>query len=140
MTEMGLPGQFRAAFVRLVSVAALLAITLRALVPAGYMLANADARDHGVTVALCTEQGGGVSSPDPAGGKTSHGKPSDGDRSPDAPCTFAVLAHLAPAPNDVAFPVASGRETEASFLPLAQRPALSPTGPPLPARGPPVVI
>ncbi len=125
---------------------ALLAMLVRAIVPAGYMLAEADT-GHGryFTVTMCSEHGGGKQIIDLDTGKQvdpgtlkshSNGK---AETKP-APCVFAAAAPLAPplaAIEPVSFPVAY--EVEFSYA-QDLRPGRGIPAPPPPATGPPATI
>jgi hypothetical protein len=110
----------------LVLLMALIAMSLRAALPAGYMFADSDGR---VVVSLCN---GGSMTLDL--GKSEHSKQAHHD----APCPYASAAHAATAPSQalaLALPthvvVASG-EAKA-------RPGRGLAAPPPPATGPPTL-
>ncbi len=125
---------------------ALLAMLVRAIVPAGFMLAAADTA-HGryLTVELCVEHGGGrqvidldtgkpvdLSKPQPS--KTDHSK----SKAP--PCVFAASAHVA-APVVFATLEAFPVEHATVFHALPDvRPGEGIAAPPPPSTGPPELI
>lgn len=115
------------------------AFALRAVVPAGYMLASAG---KGATVVLCSAQGSINVQIDPVTGhvtviKKAPGQAPDRD---DPPCAFAALAKVAiDAPVlSLALPVehATPFVTPAQYL----APGLGLSAPPPPATGPPTSI
>jgi hypothetical protein len=116
---------------------ALLALALRALVPAGYMPDARALHDGRLEVTFCSAAGGlsvlnVALSPD-GGGKAGHDAAGTG-----AQCPFGMLAHVAPAPAPALTPIVltAGPHTR---LPPAYR-ALPPQpaqGPPLGSRAPP---
>jgi hypothetical protein len=105
---------------------ALVAISMRAALPVGYMLADTDGR---VVVSLCN---GGAMTLDLS--KSEHGKQSHHD----APCPYAATAHAAAPPSEaisLALPaivvVASAR--------AQVRPGQGLAAPPPPSTGPPIL-
>ncbi|MBB1596380.1 DUF2946 family protein [Achromobacter sp. UMC46] len=134
----------RAARARGVLWLALLALTLRALVPAGYMPDVRALHDGRLEVTFCSAAGdlstlsvalggarGGGDGGDPAG--------HDGAKT-GAQCPFGLLAHVAPAPTPSLAPILlpAGRYVPP---PPAYRalPALAAHGPPLGSRAPPAL-
>jgi hypothetical protein len=117
---------------------AMAAFALRLAVPAGFMLAP-DASNH-LVVTLCSATGPQTALMDLKTGEISPAKPV-GDHQKkdktDPPCAFAGLAvaALTPAETQIAAPLQQSAAIAAT--PAQMRPALVPTGPPLPARGPP---
>ena len=125
---------------------ALMAMLVRAIVPAGYMLAEAGT-GHGryLTVTMCSEHDGGKQvidldsgkRVDPSALKSHSGGKSD---SKPSPCVFAAAAPLAPpmaAIEPVSFPVAYNVEFSAA---QDLRPGRGIPAPPPPATGPPSTI
>lgn len=119
----------------------LLALLVQALVPAGYMLTSGAERR--LTVELCAGMAGQALTFDLNSGEW---RPlSSEDTAPkaptaDDPCAFAGLTAsllTPPAGSFVAAPILASLSAPRS-TPRAQRPASSITGPPLPARGPPM--
>jgi hypothetical protein len=108
---------------------ALVAVFVRAAIPAGYMVAQA----HGPQLVICS--GHAVGAADPAG------KPVQDRHKPDLPCAFAgthVALH-APAGPDLAPWTRIARETVALAAPdLAPGRGLA--APPPPSTGPPVSL
>lgn len=129
-----------AARVRGVLWLALLALTLRALVPTGYMPDARALHDGRLEVTFCSASGdlstltlaldGRAGEP---GGKLAHDAAETG-----AQCPFGLLAHVAPAPLPYIPPIVlpAGRYAPP---PAAYRalPALAAQGPPLGSRAPP---
>ncbi len=117
---------------------ALVAISVRALVPAGYMLAPS-AHADGVVVTICTAQGAVDVVLDPAG--AGHKQKNDTQqRNADAPCVFAGAAPLA-APDAaiaLAAPAVASASVEYVFAQLAPGRGLA--APPPPSTGPPTLI
>ena len=117
---------------------ALAAISVRALVPAGYMLAPS-AHTSGMVVTICTAQGAVDVVLDPASGE--HKQKNDTQqRSADAPCVFAAAAPLA-APDAaiaLAAPAITSAPVEYTFAQLAPGRGLA--APPPPSTGPPTLI
>ncbi|MFD4841320.1 DUF2946 family protein [Achromobacter sp. NPDC058515] len=116
---------------------ALLALALRALVPAGYMPDARALHDGRLEVTFCSAAGDlstlSVALSPEGGGKAGHDAADTG-----AQCPFGLLAHVAPAPAPALAPilVSAGRRTT---LPPVYR-ALPPQpaqGPPLGSRAPP---
>jgi hypothetical protein len=117
---------------------ALMALVLKAAIPAGFMLSPAQ---NGVLeITLCGGNGPQTTFIDLRSDaeKQKHGSDEDGAK--DQPCAFAVAAVAAPAPDAVSF-AAPLLVAYAAPLVTAQdeRPSLLPAGPPLPARGPPSI-
>jgi len=111
---------------------ALVAFMLKAAIPAGYMLAQ----EGPATVVLCTVNGAvTVTLDQPAG-----------DHDPDAPaaksehCAFAGLAAAALAAPEASIAAPLTQAVYAAATPRAAHAAISQTGPPLPARGPPTLV
>lgn len=123
---------------------ALMAMLVRALVPAGYMLAHADtAGGRYLTITMCIEHGGAPQVID-----LDTGKPVDPSKLPgksqgeskQAPCVFAASAHVAP---PVAFvqPVEFAAAYDVEFGAVIDvRPGRGIAAPPPPATGPPSTI
>jgi hypothetical protein len=88
---------------RSLAVLALLAVLVRAMIPAGYMVGPSRTGDGTTVIMLCTEQGYVASRVDLAtgtvltGAETPSGKPDAPAKSPGdhAPCVFAAAATLA---------------------------------------------
>lgn len=115
------------------------AFALRLAVPAGFMLAP-DASNH-LVVTLCSATGPQTALMDLKTGEISPAKPASDHHQnkdkADPPCAFAglAIAALTPAEAQIAAPLSQSAAIAAT--PGQLRPALIPTGPPLPARGPP---
>jgi hypothetical protein len=119
-------------------VLALAAITFKAFLPPGFMLGDEAGR---LTIVLCSIDGATELTYDPVTG--TYGDP----HTPSAPhsdsagqhCPFAVAgaAALTPVAEDIA-PPRFAFAIDSAATPLAERPHATPTGPPLPARGPPL--
>lgn len=115
------------------------AFALRAVVPAGYMLASAG---NGATVVLCSAQGSINVQIDPATGHVSVIKKAPG-QTPDRdepPCAFVALAKVAI--NAAALPMATPVDHSMPFVTPAKdlAPGLGLSAPPPPATGPPTSI
>ena len=124
---------------RVFLVAALLAVALKVLVPAGFMVAGPTDRSA-FPLVICTGQGvvteaHGVSS--------AHHQGESGKSSHDAPCLFAGHGAAAPAPDlfstrPVEFVLHA--DVPAPALRRDVAPGRGLAAPPLPARGPPALI
>ncbi len=106
---------------------ALLAFALKGLVPMGYML-SADA--GAPMVVLCTAQGAVTVALDDEGAPPPVAK--------DQSCAFAMAAPAALAPTPISFAAPLSAAIEAPATPSAEAMHADHTGPPLPARGPPL--
>jgi hypothetical protein len=115
---------------------ALIALVLKAAIPAGFMLSPTPGGILEIT--LCGGNGPQTAIIDLRSDaeKQQHG--SNENDAKDQPCAFAVAAVAAPAPDAVSF-AAPLLVAYAALLLTArdERPSLLPAGPPLPARGPP---
>lgn len=129
-----------AARVRGVLWLALLALTLRALVPTGYMPDVRALHDGRLEVTFCSAAGDvstlslslGARAGEP-GGKPVHDAAETG-----AQCPFGLLAHLAPAPLPFMAPIVLPAGRYAAPPPAYRAlPALAAQGPPLGSRAPP---
>lgn len=124
---------------------ALLALLVRAIVPAGFMLTAAETEDgRYLTVTFCSEHPGTPQVIDLATGKIVDGKaPADGQKhdAGNEPCVFAVAAHapapVAGIPLDIRF-AASADETVR--IETGIRPGRGIAAPPPPSTGPPSLI
>jgi hypothetical protein len=105
---------------------ALVAMSLRAAMPAGYMLSDSNGQ---VVVSLCN---GGSMTLDL--GKTEHGKQTHHD----APCPYAAAAHAAAPPTD-AIAIALQSAAIVAATPRDVRPGRGLAAPPPPATGPPTL-
>lgn len=129
------------------SAIALIAMLVRAVVPAGYMLAQAETSEgRYLTVTMCSEHGGGKQVIDLDTGKQidpSKISGKGGDKTGDAkhaPCVFAASAHVA-APVAIAQPVEFIVHNEVQFGAVRDlRPGQGIPAPPPPATGPPSTI
>ncbi len=126
-----------AARLRVVLWLALLALTLRALVPAGYMPDARALHDGRLEVTFCSAAGDlpaltlALSSGDQ--GKAGHDAADAG-----ALCPFGLLAHLAPAPAPAISPLLLAASRPALPAPARETlPAQAAAGPPLGSRAPP---
>ncbi|MGE0829164.1 MAG: DUF2946 family protein [Hyphomonadaceae bacterium] len=113
------------------------ALVFKAAIPAGYMI-GADAGDR-IAVTLCSLSGDIQATLDLKTGRiVEHG--ADGHQTSeggDHPCAFALAAApLAPS-GEAALAAPIGASLRFDQAALALRPQITPTGPPLPARGPP---
>lgn len=110
---------------------ALLALALRALVPAGYMPDARALHDGRLEVTFCSAAGGlsslSVALPSDSGGQTGHDAAGTG-----AQCPFGMLAHIAPAAAAAPAPIVL------TAGPPAQLPSDHRVLPPQPAQGPPL--
>jgi hypothetical protein len=117
---------------------ALTALILRAAIPAGYMLSvEGESR---IAVTICAPLGAHQTAwLDLETGQISD-RSNDGKAPPDAgkACPFALAASAALAPNAQALDVSFKPVASPPAPPRALRPDIAPTGPPLPARGPPL--
>lgn len=111
------------------TILALFAFALKALVPAGYMIAP-----ERFTVVLCGTMGAKTVTFDTHGDEA----PAPHDTAQqDAHCVFAALSAPALAAESAAIAAPRARYAASAAPPFYVRPAAPPTGPPLPARGPP---
>lgn len=119
---------------RAAPVLAVLAVTLRVLVPTGVMLAAAP--DGGLQMTLCTGMGPVAAAPDDGGTA-----PDPGKGASDSPCAFAGLAVFSPA-ESVLMPVPAPWPAPAVVDGVRQehlRPGLGLPAPPPPKTGPPTL-
>ena len=119
---------------RAAPVLAVLALTLRILVPTGVMVAAAP--DGGLQMTLCTGMGAMTVTPDD-GGKA----PDTGKDASDSPCAFAGLAVFTPA-ESVLLPVPAPWPAPAVSGDVRTedlRPGLGLPAPPPPKTGPPIL-
>lgn len=120
---------------------ATLAVALKVLVPAGFMV-GATSDGLAFPIVLCAAQGAAMAGPDHAA--SGHEMPGHAPAKPahDSPCAFAGHGLGAPAPSVHD----AGAITYLAYAYLAPRavddlaPGRGLTGPPLPARGPPVPL
>jgi hypothetical protein len=123
---------------------ALVAMLVRAMVPAGYMLAHADTGSgRYLTITMCIEHGGAPQVIDLDTGKSVDPSKlpakSKGDRN-QPPCVFAASAHVAP-PVSFIQPVEFAAEHVVEFGAVIDvRPGRGIAAPPPPATGPPTAI
>jgi hypothetical protein len=126
---------------RVFLIAALLAVALKVLVPAGFMVAGPADRSA-FPLVICTGQGVVTASDDGAPSAHRSGDGKAQKPSHDAPCVFA--GHVAaPAPDPFGVrPVEFVRHTDVSAQSVRRdiAPGRGLAAPPLPARGPPVLI
>ena len=120
---------------------ALLALCVRALVPAGYMVGGLDASGRQAFVTLCSESGPIQIAIDL---KTGAVKETGADHADNTakhpPCVFAGAA-VFDAPALLALPISAPVEIAApTFAPAFARPGLGLAAPPPPAIGPPRFI
>lgn len=130
----GVRNSFRAAGLLL----ALIAFALKAALPAGFMLAPA----HGAPiVVICSGQGPVAATIDPHSGALAPlgDAPDDQRRAGDQICPFAALTPIAPAPILVVLAAPLSASVPAETLATIPDAPQTPTGPPLPARGPPTL-
>lgn len=120
---------------------AVMAIALRIMIPPGFMIA-APSNDLPFPIVLCT--GDGMVTVGPGGALPHHG---DTDKAPDqdahdSPCAFAGHGAAAPPPvlADAGPPVFAAYLSPVPTTPPGLTPGRGLTGPPLPARGPPVLL
>ncbi|HEX5008003.1 MAG TPA: DUF2946 family protein [Hyphomonadaceae bacterium] len=121
---------------------ALLAMLVRAVVPAGYMLAEADTgQGRLLTVQMCEGHAAKVIDLDTGKQVETSKLPGKGDgKSSHAPCVFAATASVA-TPVDIAEPVAFIATQAIAFgVDLTVRPGRGIAAPPPPATGPPSTI
>lgn len=116
---------------------ALLALTLRALVPTGYMPDARALHDGRLEVTFCSASGD-LSTLSLALGKTSTDKSAHDAAETGAQCPFGLLAHVAPAPVPGITPILLPASRAAPPPPAYRAlPALAAQGPPLGSRAPP---
>jgi hypothetical protein len=120
----------------------MLAVALKVLVPAGFMVGASSSSSTSFPLVLCTDHGAvAVDSGDlghRAGKKTPAEKPAH-----DAPCAFAghAAAVSPPDPHPVeAVTFVSAPVAQLSPLPRDLAPGRGLAAPPLPARGPPILL
>lgn len=115
---------------------AFIALALKIAIPAGFMVAP---DRHQLVVQLCSGNGAAAVLDLETGKIVEHGSGKNGESKSEhnQPCSFAAAAIAADAPNETVLDIPLREEMTASFRPLDLRPQLAPTGPPLPARGPP---
>jgi hypothetical protein len=121
---------------------AMLAVALKVLIPAGFMVASPSTASAGFPLVLCTGHGAvAVEAADlalGAGKKTPAEKPAH-----DAPCAFAGHAAAAPPPAPYPVEAAAFAPTPAPQPQMLRRdlaPGRGLAAPPLPARGPPILL
>lgn len=119
---------------------ALLALTLRALVPTGYMPDARALHDGRLEVTFCSAAGD-LSTLSLALGEKPADKSAHDAAETGAQCPFGLLAHVAPAPVPGVTPIALPA-SRAALPPPAYRawPALAAHGPPLGSRAPPSLV
>ena len=123
---------------------AMLAVALKVLIPAGYLL-SAQAGPGGMpTMVVCTGQGEFVVAVDADGKPIQPGQSKPGDsksKGGDHPCTFAAASagHVAPAPFAILEPVRFVWLSSPPRL-TTQRPGLGLAAPPPYTTGPPSII
>lgn len=134
----------RSRFLSLFSALALMAMIMRGLVPAGYMLAAADTPGDFVSIVICHDNGADATSAlldlntgkivDPAE-NTGHS-----DNGKTQACPYAMSAHFTPP--DGSGPLAAPVEAPARFLTHFDYivPGRGLAAPPPPARGPPLSL
>lgn len=132
-----LPCTLRALRAEAVLWLALLALTLRALVPAGYMPDTRALHDGRLEVTFCSAAGNlasfSVALPADGGGKAPHDTANTG-----AQCPFGLLAHVTPATAPAMTPLLLTAAGHPSFpTPHRALPAQPAHGPPLGSRAPP---
>lgn len=135
----------RSDFAQALSALALLAIAVRALVPAGYMLAPAqDGRF--IAVQLCSEHGASEAVIDLNTGRLVDPDDIPADNAPekapgaDAPCVFATAAALGLAEPPPALPVAFSVTAEGHPLFFSTAPGRGLAAPPPWSTGPPSTL
>ncbi len=120
---------------------ALLALVLKAAIPAGFMLAK-DAHNR-IAIVLCTGHGSVEATLDLTTGEiTQNGAPGENKgeiekAKADSPCAFAAIAQADTALDGFVLAAPYAQANFVSRTPHEERPSIAPTGPPLPARGPP---
>jgi len=119
---------------------ALLALTLRALVPTGYMPDARALHDGRLEVTFCSAAGDlstlSLALGNPPDGKSAHDAAETG-----AQCPFGLLAHVSPAPLAGVTPILLPVSRSAPPPPVYQAlPALAAQGPPLGSRAPPSLV
>ena len=119
---------------RAAPVLAVLALTLRILVPTGVMVAAAP--DGGLQMTLCTGMGAMTVAPDD-GGKA----PDTGKGASESPCAFSAVAAFTPTAS-MLLPALAPWPAPPVFIGLEaghQRPGLGLPAPPPPKTGPPIL-
>jgi hypothetical protein len=122
---------------------ALLAMLVRAIVPAGYMLAEAETPNgRYLVVQMCDDHRVAPQVIDLDTGKVVEASDplnKSGGKAGDAPCVFAAAAQMT-APQTIAEPVVFQQRVAAVFIPAASvTPGRGIAAPPPPATGPPVL-
>ena len=121
---------------------ALIALAIKVAVPAGFMVGT-DAHNQ-LAITLCSGHGSAEATLDLTTGQIiEHGledkTPKIDDKSKHSQiCPFASAAGMATAPSLASLAAPFTVALDVDTRPLWLRPQLSPTGPPLPARGPPL--
>jgi hypothetical protein len=135
----------RSRLMSLLGAFALLAIVVRGLVPAGYMVAAPAEPGQFVNIVICHGDGSGLTPAvlDLKTGKyvdADEHKPGQSDAGKNGACPFALTAHFAlpDLAGDPAAPVQTEIPYRASFAPVVPGRGLA--APPPPARGPPLTI
>ncbi len=122
------------AFHSIIALATLVVFAMRALVPAGYMLAQ-DADARGLTVTMCTLQGAVVTH-DLSGAADAPEKPAQEE----APCVFALIAPVAPPADGAALEVAVAASHDRAPRSVDVRPGQGLAAPPPWSTGPPALV
>jgi hypothetical protein len=123
---------------------ALLAMLVRAIVPAGYMLATAETA-HGryLTVTVCDAHDNTAQVLDLETGRLvdpSNVPAKHQQKAEHAPCVFAIAAPMAPPAASIEPVTFTAVETAASVVPRDIRPGEGIAAPPPPSTGPPASI
>lgn len=120
----------------------LLAVSLRAMIPVGYMPDTAALRHGVVRISLCTSTGAVSVLQLVTGGQahTGHDHDSDSNHMAGAECPFWASAHLAADLPSLALTpfLVAVRDEAVRFVAPAELPPLPPAGPPLGSRAPPL--
>lgn len=123
---------------------ALLAMLVRALVPSGYMIAEADTPNgRYLVVQMCDGHGSAAQIVDLDTGKILDAPQAPGEsggKKTEAPCVFAVSAPMS-SPPATAEPIVFKRAFEADFVAIGTvSPGRGIAAPPPPSTGPPTLI
>lgn len=135
------PSDSRAGFTQVFAVLAFVAIAMRALIPAGYMVSSAD-DGRFVSIVLCSghqavldlDSGHLVDQGQTPGDEGRSGKNAD------LPCVFAAAAHLSTPEASLAAPAPLPAYAERTHEPMIVAPGRGLAAPPPWATGPPLTL
>lgn len=120
---------------------AVLALAIRVLIPAGFMLSPQAAQGGLPAIVICTGHGAMTVAVDADGQVHKPGEKSPAKSADNHPCAFAGAAAPLDAPIglEVGRPIFAG-VASSSVLPAHQRPGLGLAAPPPPTTGPPLLV